>query len=806
MTAEKSIPICYHCHAVCEAEIIKYDDKIFCCDGCKVVFDILQENQLCNYYKIPDAQGNSPEQSFYQGKNAYLDLPQIRPKILEYTENGQTQVSWYIPQMHCSSCIWLLENLGRIHPGVVASTVNFPEKKVRIVINDRDIELSALADLLTSIGYEPYISLQDVEGKALRKINRLQLYKIGIAGFAFGNIMLMSFPDYFSLGQLGVEKGLKSLFGTLSLILSLPVFFFSAADFFVSAAKALRRRQLNIDTPIAMAILLTFVRSVVEIATDSGTGYLDSMTGIVFFMLLGRYFQDKTHTAIAFDRNYKSYFPVAVSVLKNQIESKTPVSDLLPGDFIRIHNQELIPCDTRLISESATIDYSFVSGEAVPVQKFRNETIFAGGRALGPAIEMEVTKKVSQSYLTQLWNNQAFSDAGEEKKDQHTEIINRYFTLSVGLIGLISCLFWIINHDIKRGFDAMTTVWIVACPCALLLSENFTKGNLLGIFGRHKFYLKNASVFASFADINTIVFDKTGTLTLPNVAQVDFIGKTLSREELRIALLVTSQSAHPLSRFIKSSIYKWQGSDGDFPWTVSDFKEIPGLGMEAEVSGHHVKMGSAKWIAEKKAGAKANSSQVYFAIDGITKGYFEVHSQYRAHLDTTVKQLKELHYEVFLLSGDQPTDTDYLTQVFGNHLNFGQTPEEKLNFIENLRKSGKRVMMIGDGLNDAGALAASDAGIAISDDVNNFSPACDGILKGDHLSKLPAYIKLAKTAKKIIIASFTLSVAYNVMGLYFATQGLLSPVVAAILMPASSISIILFTTLASNWKAYKLIG
>ncbi len=770
-----------------------------------MVYDILNENQLCNYYTLPDARGNSPDKTFFEGKYAYLDLPGLRDRIVEYSEGGQSRVNWYIPQMHCSSCIWLLENLARLHPGIVTSSVNFPEKRVRVLINDEGISFSRLADLLSSVGYEPYLSLQDIEGKKLKKINRQQLYKIGIAGFAFGNIMLMSFPEYFSLGSLGVEKGLQSMFGTLNLLLSLPVFFFSASGFFTSALKAIRRRQLNIDAPIALAILLTFVRSVAEIVTQTGTGYLDSMTGIVFFMLLGRYFQDKTHAAIAFDRDYKSYFPVAVSVLDRGEEIKKPVTDLNPGDFILIHNQELIPCDATLVSGSAMIDYSFVSGESVPVQKSGNDKIYAGGRAVGAAIELEVTRKVSQSYLTQLWNNDAFTQKDQEKEDAFTGLINRYFTWTVCLIGLVSFLFWVASQDFKRGFDAMTTVWIVACPCALLLSENFTKGNILGIFGRYKFYLKNAAVLEKLAGISAIVFDKTGTLTLPNSAAVRFAGSSLSKENRALAWAVTNQSAHPLSRLIRAYLHNTRENDDRVGIQVRDFREEPGRGMEAFVGAHRVRLGSAAW-AGARSSAGTDASQVYLSVNNQVRGYFEVKSTYRDALDTAVGKLKSDGYQVFLLSGDKPTDEQLLGGIFGKNLHFSQSPEDKLRFISDLQEKGHKVMMIGDGLNDAGALIKSDAGVAISDDVNNFSPACDGILEGSRLTRIGAFIRLAKASRHIVTASFVLSVVYNIIGLYFAVQGMLSPVIAAILMPSSSISIILLTTISSNWRARQLIG
>lgn len=834
---------CYHCGADCEDHVIVHDDKPFCCEGCKTVYELLQENQLCNYYDLTQNPGVSPDKNYYAGKYAYLDLPEVHDKIIEFTDGRQTHVNWFFPQMHCSSCVYLLENLHRLHEGVISSLVNFPEKKARVVIDEQKISLSKLAELLTYIGYEPYISLQDIEAQKAPKTNRTRLYKIGIAGFAFGNVMMMSFPDYFGLGDTRLDHHLQTMFSVFSVVLALPVFFYSASDFFISAWKSIRERFLNIDAPIALAILVTFVRSLYEIGTQTGVGYLDSMTGIVFFMLLGRYFQDKTYSAISFDRDYKSYFPVAVTLLSkgqramgdgqgargkeqgaadfpsviptqevSNTNNQSPVTnhqllvtDLQPGDQILIRNKELIPADVRLVSERAMIDYSFVSGESTPIEKTRNELIYAGGRQIGGAIEVEVTKRVSQSYLTQLWNNDSASQ--QQKNAQQTMVgkINYYFSWALLFLGFGALTYWAFLGDLPRGINAITTILIVACPCALLLSDTFTNGNMLGMFGSNKLYLKNAQIIENLSQIDTVVFDKTGTLTLPDAAHVQFIGKPLTHIQQRIVRTLCEQSSHPLSRLIAKSLQHVPHEK-----MVSDFQEVEGKGVEGKLGEHvMVRLGAATYVSSENQEVTtlqdSNSSHVYFSFDGKVLGYFDIQSQYRDNLVDTLKSLKKKHYNTYLLSGDKPTDVEMLSELFGSlkQLNFNQKPDDKLRFIESLQQQGRKVLMVGDGLNDAGALIKSDVGIAVSDNINNFSPACDGILEGNQLSKLPQFVRLAQAGRNIVIQSFIISVVYNIVGLSFALTGNLSPVVAAILMPASSISIVLFTTISSRIAALR---
>jgi Cu+-exporting ATPase len=797
---------CYHCGEECRDEIIELDGHGFCCDGCSVVYDLLKENDLCRYYSIDGAQGISPDKAYFQGKYDYLDLPEVSVKLLEFTDGRLSSINWLVPKMHCSSCIWLLEQLYRINPAIRSSVVNFPEKKVRITYDAGQIKLSELASLISNLGYEPYISLNDVEGKQIKKWNRTRLYKIGIAGFVFGNIMMLSFPEYFDLGQSSSDKDMRFMFNMLNVALSLPVFFYCASDFFKSAWGALKGKYLNIDAPIALALACIFLISLYQIFTDTGPGYMDSLSGAVFFMLIGRYFQDKTYAGISFDRDYKSYFPVAVSVIASGTESRRPITELCAGDQILVRNEELIPADSVLLSARAMIDYSFVSGESEPVERKKGDTIYAGGKQKGSSIELEVLRRVSQSYLTQLWNHDTFSKEKEDQNQTLASRINKYFSTIVLIIATVTFLTWFIFlNSPETAFLAFTTSLLVACPCALLLSSTFTNGNLLALFGKHRFYPKNAHTIERLSHIDTVVFDKTGTITQSNEAEVDFIGKSLSAEELVMVKSIAMQSSHPLSRMIVKKLANTTASKR----RLGSYTETGGAGISAYWGKKEVKLGSARWVgATIPTEEKSDASHVYLSVDNEVYGYFTVKSKYRPELAETITALKQSGYHTYLLSGDKPTDKALLTPVFGDtsSLLFEQKPNEKLQFIENLQQTQNRnVLMVGDGLNDAGALRQSNVGLAVSDDINNFSPSCDAIVEGNQLARLPAYMKLAKSGQQIIKLSFGISLFYNITGLAFAITGQLSPVIAAILMPVSSITIVTFTTIASNMAARKWI-
>jgi Cu+-exporting ATPase len=780
--------MCYHCGDECASGVFRREEHDFCCEGCMLVYELLNENDLCTYYKLNENPGISHAAPDAINRYDYLDQKEVAEKLIHFRQAQSAHVTFFIPRIHCSSCIWLLENMHRLNKGIASSTVNFLKKEVTVVFNLESVKLSEIVFLLARIGYEPQISLDQMEKKPRKPVNRSLILKIGVAGFSFANIMMLSFPEYFSGGNFFELLRLSDFLGYINLALALPVFFFSASGFFVSAFKSLRYRYLNIDAPIALAIAVTFIRSVYEIISGSGAGYLDSMTGIVFFMLIGRYFQERTYESLSFDRDYKSYFPVGVTKLsENGEEQNVPVTDLRKGDKIIIRHNELIPCDSMVVAGTTHVDYSFITGESLPVRIGEGELIYAGAKQNGGSATLCVMKPTSQSYLTQIWNR-ASGKIDTQEESTLVQSINRYFTIAVLLISFSALLFWLFK-DPSLALNAFTAVLIVACPCGLLLTSTFVNGSIMRVFGRNKFYLKNSSVIGKMATIKTIVFDKTGTMT--QGLKVNWKGATLIDRELDFIAALSSESAHPLSRRISKS----------FPNTsrlaVNNFRETAGSGISGSVEGHDILIGSEQYVC----GSKTLSDQKlrsFVAIDGVLRGFFQFESSYRSGLGQLIAGLKR-SYEVKVLSGDNDAEKNNLANIMGEdvEMHFGQRPDQKMELIESMQLQGSAVAMVGDGLNDAGALRNSTVGIAVSDDTNTFSPACDAILDGSSFTRLQEFLRFSRTARTIIACTFGLSLIYNFAGLYFAVQGDLKPVIAAILMPLSSISIVLLSTVST---------
>eukprot|EP01132_Coremiostelium_polycephalum_P017849 gene17849-21328_t len=764
MSATKTLEIsssCYHCGEDLPASPYTADQKSFCCLGCKGVYQVLQGHQMGDYYAYNAVPGK--RQSGTAQRLDYLDEELIAAGLLDYQDEQMAIVTFYIPAIHCSSCIWLLENLYKFHSGIRQSRTDFLKKQVCITYKKAELSLRQLAELLVRIGYEPLISLQDVVKKQQNPSSqdKTLLTKIAVAGFCFGNSMLLSFPD--------------------------------GRDYFSSAWHNLKNGILNLDFPLALGIAVMFGRSAAEILSHTGAGFVDTLCGLVFFLLIGRWMQQHTYHHLSFERDYRSYFPVAVTCINAEGEKAIPLESLKKGDRILIRNNEIIPADAILLKGRATLDFSFVTGESRPVEKVLGEVVYAGGRQLEGAIELEVVKPVSQSYLTRLWNNESFKHSKNHIKT-FSAVASKYFSLMLLLLAFSTALFWIFKGDVSRAMASFTAVLIIACPCALALSSPFTLAAVLSIFDRNKFYLKSTAVIEELARIDTFIFDKTGTISHPESAGLVFSG-TMSTEQAQLINDLARNSGHPLSR----ELVRWAGLPAKY--LVSHYQEKVGRGIRGTLNGQQVQLGSASFLGLAPL-SFPQGSQVHVLIDGLHLGYFLSSQRWRPGFKELASKLGRsamLH----LLSGDQDHDLKELLPFFPSlqHLHFKQSPQDKLDYVSALQKKGAKVLMFGDGLNDAGALKQSDLGVAVTDNINNFSPGCDAILDGSSFSKIPQFIRQAKDAVKVIHMSFGISLLYNMLGLFFAVQGLLSPLIAAILMPLSTVTIILFTSISARLYA-----
>ena len=783
---------CYHCGSNCEEEI-HFDDKTFCCEGCKTVYDILNNSALDSYYNIEEKNPGIKANKTFKGKYNFLDLAEFKEKLISFQEGDTIKIKLFLPQIHCSSCLWLLERLDKLKKGVISSQVFFAKKEAEITFNESILSLKELAELLASIGYPPSITLEDYDKNKTSKSNKTLIYKIGLTGFCFGNVMLMSFPEYFGIDKQYVH--FQTTFNYVNLGLSIPVLVYGAKDYIVSAYKSLKNKRINIDVPITMGIFALYLRSLYEVVFGVGAGYFDSFIGLIFFLLIGKWFQNQTYSAINFERDYKSYFPIAVSRLKNNIEEIVALKKIEIGDRLLIRNNELIPSDSILVSGNGNIDYSFVTGESIAIEKKSGDKLYAGGKQKGESIEVEVVKKIENSYLTQLWNNPIFDKKTEA--ESLSDKISKNFTIGIIIVALLAGITWFFIDSSQSAF-IMVSILIVACPCAIALSVPFTYGNGIRIFGRKEFYLRSINVIEPMVNITDLVFDKTGTITFNNQSKISWEGEPLTDEIKNIIHQISFHSSHPLSRQISSYLV------GKNNIKFDHYKEITGKGIEVALGSDQWKIGHKDWLGVQP---DDNKTRVYVSKNNAILGAFVFENIYRSGIQNLFKTLHQNQgYNIHILSGDNDSEREKLTQLLpkNSQLIFNQKPENKLKYIEELQQNSKKVMMFGDGLNDAGALQQADVGVSVVDDVYSFTPSSDAIINGEKLEYLPQYLKFAKFNIKVVKWSYVFSLLYNTVGLTFAITGHLQPLVAAILMPLSSISVVVLVTVLTSLRGRKL--
>lgn len=774
--------LCDHCgDEVLSRHKYVFKDKVFCCNACKMVYQLIVENQLDTFYQLENKSGIRPK-NVQQHKYDFLEVEDIRKKFIDFEDENFIKITLFLPEIHCSSCIYLLENLPKLLPAVTSTQVAFIRREALITFRKKELSLSELATFLNKIGYAPNFGNRQEESK---KFDKQFFYKLGLAGFAFGSIMLWSFPEYLGLDD--QDAGYRNFTSYLSFGVSLPVLFYSARDYFVSAFKALRSKTLNLDVPIALGIIALYAQSCYSIFTNQGPGYMDSFAGFIFFLLIGKWFQNKTYKSLSFDRDYTSYFPVAVTRISENSEEIVEIEQIQAGECILLRNEEVIPCDSILESEQAKIDYSFVTGESEPIYKKKGDFIYAGGKLLGQKAILKAEKASNRSLLTQMWNDVQL-EKFKPNRYKFQDTISKYFLGVVLVIAALSTIAWLFI-DASRITEIIVAILIVACPCALALSSPFTYGNSMKLMGRKGLFLKNTAVIERMDGITDIVFDKTGTLTESIYMRVDQKGDELTGEELKIIYSLANSSTHPLSRAI---VYHLRQNGHKSDLDLENFEEIPGGGLTAIYNNQHIRLGSHTFIYSEKVAS--NETETYFQV-GDKHGKFVFQSELRTGVRQLIANLKD--YQLHILSGDKDKDRELMLALIGKeeHLHFNQSPQDKLNYILELQAQGKKVLMVGDGLNDAGALGMAEVGIAVSEDVFRFTPSSDAIIQANRLHDLGGFLKLSHHAKMILRVCLCFSLTYNLVGLSFAVTGSLTPLVAAIIMPLSSVTIVGLSTL-----------
>ena len=791
---------CRHCGSDCGDEPIRAGRDVFCCHGCASVFALLNERGLGGYYTCDVTPGVSQRAAAPRplARFAVFDDPAVAASVRLFDDGELAGAVFAVPDLHCGACVWLLERLWRVDEGILRAEADLVRRTVQVWYRPARLSLREVAERLASIGYEPAIDAptdsshaRPAAREAARSRRRLYL-QIGLAGFAFGNAMIFSIPRY--ANGAAIDPFLQSFFNTLNLALAVPVLLFSASGYFTAAWRAIAARTITLDVPIALGLSVLFARSVADIATGRDAGFLDSFTGLVFVLLLGRLFQLKTIDHLSFDRTFRSFLPLSVQVEGPHGPRPTPVDRVAPGDRLVVRAHEVVPVDAHLLDADGCVDYAFVTGESTPVALRHGATVHAGGRVVGSRLHLLASSRATDSRLAALWTNPAFST---EKSSSFATLSARFaagFTLIAAAFAFAGAWAWWPNADM--AVQVFTAVLIIACPCALTVAAPIALGTAMEMLSRHGLYLRRPAVVLELARVNAIAFDKTGTLTITR-AGAAVVQRGLSDDGWRLARRLAAESVHPISRAIAGA--EETPAEGLVSWC----RETAGQGIRGRVDGHDVAIGTSEYVSRQIGQIIPAGDTTVVAIDRHPCGRIWIGGVPRDGMEDAIDALNRSH-DTHLISGDHAAEAPRWRPVFGERMSFRQSPEQKLAFVTSQRDAGRRVLMIGDGLNDAGAFAAANVGLAVCETSACLVPACDALIDGSHLRELPSLLRYAGRATRVIATCFAVSIAFNAIGLTLALTGALTPLAAAILMPVSSLTIVALSAGGMRWYARDL--
>lgn len=779
--------ICTHCGTVCDKTVIQSGDHVFCCEGCRTVYGILSEHNLCDYYEIsPDAVITSVNKKDIEYTQEELEL--MESDFSLYKDESVTVVLFHIPEMHCSSCIWLLERLHTLDAGITFSRADFLKKQLKVTYTTGATTFGKIVYMLASIGYAPALTPES-ENLGEKKLSRSILIKLGVAGFCAGNIMMFSFPQYLGLDA-QQEQAFGRMFDGLNVVLSLPLVLYSAAEYFQAFFRWISGKGISVKVPLALGIGALWLRSIYEVSSATGPGYFDSLAGLIFFLLIGTWLQNRTFDSLRFGEKAIRFFPLVARLVKNGVISPKKVNELEPGDRITVAFGEIIPADGILMGADAHVNYSFATGESEPLHKVAGEILYGGGRNAGTRFEMEIIRKFDSGKLSEIWKSNRADSKAKVRVLKYEEAISRYFIAGTIALSLLALIIWL-PVNAKTAWFAFTAVLMVACPCALALAPPFAFNMVSNAMAKMGLFVRTPGVVGKIGETQSIVFDKTGTLTSAE-SVVAVIPDSYTKAEKQYLKSIASQSEHPMSRAVVSAL-----SDIDTV-EVSQFKEFVSKGSFCESDGIILKLGNAAWTGAN-FGPSAGR-QLFFCMDNHVLEPIAISGSYHSNLRETLTNVKKENIEVYLASGDTDHEKSNLISSLPDifeDMRFEQSPSDKAEFIKNLQKGGS-VIMAGDGLNDAAALNTGDVGMVVTDNTNNFTPEADAILLRKDFGKLPLFIQLGKKANRIVTETFVVSLIYNATALALAIMGKMSPLTAAILMPASSIALMLYAYLRTK--------
>jgi Cu2+-exporting ATPase len=795
---------CAHCGLPVAPAGVTGLAPFFCCAGCRSVYEIVHAAGLTGYYAYQEQGTAVPARPSSAGrKYQELDDASFQAQHCRSEPGGGKSVELLLEGVHCSACVWLVERVGRVVPGVTSSRLDMSRNVVALTWDDTRTQLSAIARGLESLGY-PAHALSEA-ATALTKIrDRDLLLRLGCAGAAAGNVMLMAFALY-SGAFSGMEASYQALFRWSSLAIATPTVFWAGAVFLRGGWAALRTRTPHMDLPISVGILAGYAGGAVNTLTGRGEIYFDSLCTLIFLLLVGRYLQHGHHRrSTSRSELLLALAPQTAHLSEGESERDVPAGSVAPQATVRVGAGERVPVDGVVARGSGSIDTSLLSGEPMPADVQVGDRVYAGTTCQSGELWLRVE---SAGAATRLGRLMATVETTQRQRAPIVRLADRvagYFVIAILIVAALTFGVWL-RVDAVHAVDHMVALLVVTCPCALGMATPLAVSVALGRAAKRGILFKGGEFMEELAKPALIVFDKTGTLTLGQPELVAWLGDAAWQAPLRA---VEAQSGHPLARSIQRAF-----PANDLP--VEAVLELPKGGISAKVAGEELLVGSPTLIAERlgrmpawagklvESHASAGRTPVIVASGGIVRAVAAFGDTVRPEARSNLQRLARLGFRFHVLSGDHQSVVDRVALELGVRIEDargGQTPEAKLERIAELRRSGQRVIMVGDGVNDAAAMAAATVGIAVHGGAETCLRAADVFATRGGLAPIFEAVQGSRRTLSAIRRGIAISLTYNLVGIGLAVLGILSPLLAAIMMPLSSISVV---SLAVRSKSFE---
>jgi len=789
--------VCYHCGLpVADRErwtvIIQQQVQPMCCPGCQAVAQAIVMGGFDNYYRFRTELASKGEIEREKNATSFrsFDDQESQKSFVISLGSDEKETRLVIDDIHCAACCWLIEHTLRKLPGVTHIAVNLGNHRATLRWQPSRTKLGDILQQLYKVGYRALPFRVDSMQAAQDKSRRMEWLRLGVAAMVMMQAGMFSFALYYSDFSYMAEDHRRTL-QIFGLLMTTPVMFFSAIPFFKGAWRSLRARQVGMDVPVSLALWVAFLASLYAAITGKGDVYFDSISMFVFLLLLARFAESSARRHF-FAAEVASVLPFMCHVIDADRSAtlQKRLSDVKPGEHIRIFAGDVIPFDGVIIEGHGSINESAFSGESLPLLKTKGDPVYAGTLNGDGVLTVEVTKTLGEARLDVIGHLAERSESQKPPLALLADHIARYFTVLVLSLAALSGLFWW-WQEADRAIAIMIAVLVVSCPCALSLATPAALAFCYQSLRKKGLWVISGQLLERMKKIDTVVFDKTGTLTRGEFRlqamrlSPEAIALRLSEKYLmEVAATLESVSRHPMA-----SAFRSIATD----IAVSDVVIKTGAGVEGLVDGCRYRIGSESYASEF-AGQSAtftidrSSQRIYLASQQAILACFWVQDALRDDAVATVQQLQDKGLQLMIFSGDSSGAVEKLAQQLGiTECRSHMSPEQKLADITALQEQGHGVMMVGDGINDIPVLAKADVSIAMNQASDLAKIRTDGILLQDHLGSLLSLVSHCEKTRRVISQNLFWALLYNAVSLPAAALGFVPPWVAAVGMSASSL-------------------